>query len=518
MSMNFLVRRRDVDNFLEVINLKKWFPGVKANDGVNIELRKGEVHAILGENGAGKSTLMKLIYGLYQPDDGEIRLQGKTVHFSSPREAIHAGIGMVHQHFMLIPALTVAENVVLGDEPGRINFNRKEAIRKVNALAKQYRLEVDAAAKISSLSVGLQQRVEILKAFYRKAKLLILDEPTALLTPQETEELFQVILHLKAEGIPVLFISHKLDEVKAIADRVTVMRTGKTVETVPVGDATPQDLANMMVGREVVLRVDKKPATPGDVILSIDNVTVLDNAKHQRVKGISLELRKGEILGLAGIDGNGQFELVDAVAGLLKTQTGKIVLNGQEITHLSPASRTSKGLAYIPQDRQIDGLVLDFTLVENTIIRDFKKRPFSKSGVLQNRPAEEYTEKLIHEFDVRPPIKERKAGELSGGNQQKVILAREVSRDPIVLIAAQPTRGLDVGAIEGIHNQLIRLRDEGKGVILVSLELDEILGLSDRIAVIHDGKIVAIVPGNMATREQIGLYMTGITDSEVTSK
>jgi general nucleoside transport system ATP-binding protein len=507
-----------MDNFLEVINLKKWFPGVKANDGVNIELRRGEVHAILGENGAGKSTLMKLIYGLYQPDDGEIRLQGKTVHFSSPREAIHAGIGMVHQHFMLIPALTVAENVVLGDEPGRINFKRKEAIQKVNALAKQYHLEVNAAAKISTLSVGLQQRVEILKAFYRKAKLLILDEPTALLTPQETEELFQVILHLKTEGIPVLFISHKLDEVKAIADRVTVMRAGKTVETVPVGDATPQDLANMMVGREVVLRVDKKPAKPGEVILSTDNITVMDNAKHQRVKGISLELHKGEILGLAGIDGNGQFELVDAIAGLLKTQSGKIVLNGKEITHLPPASRTNRGLAYIPQDRQIDGLVLDFTLVENTILRDFKKQPFSKSGVLKNRPAEVYTEKLMKDFDVRPPIKERKAGELSGGNQQKVILAREVSRDPLVLIAAQPTRGLDVGAIEGIHKQLIRLRDEGKGVILVSLELDEILSLSDRIAVIHDGKIVAVVPGDKATREQIGLYMTGVTDTEVKSK
>ncbi len=507
-----------MNNFLEVINLKKWFPGVKANDGVNIELQKGEVHAILGENGAGKSTLMKLIYGLYQPDDGEIRLEGKPVHFSSPREAIHAGIGMVHQHFMLIPALTVAENVVLGDEPGRINFNRKEAIQRVNALSKKYRLEVNAAAKISTLSVGLQQRVEILKAFYREAKLLILDEPTALLTPQETEELFQVILHLKAEGIPILFISHKLDEVKAIADRVTVMRAGKTVETVPVGNATPQDLANMMVGREVVLRIDKKPASPGESILSIDNVTVLDHAKHVRVKGISLELRKGEILGIAGIDGNGQFELVDAVAGLLKTQSGKISLNGKDITHLPPATRTSRGLAYIPQDRQIDGLVLDFTLVENTILRDFKREPFSKSGVLRNRPAEVYTEKLIKEFDVRPPIKERKAGELSGGNQQKVILAREVSRDPIVLIAAQPTRGLDVGAIEGIHKQLIRLRDEGKGVILVSLELDEILSLSDRIAVIHDGQIIAIVPGKDATREQIGLYMTGVKDTEVTTK
>ncbi len=507
-----------MENFLEVINLKKWFPGVKANDDVNIELRKGEVHAILGENGAGKSTLMKVIYGLYQPDSGEIRLQGKPVHFSSPREAIHAGIGMVHQHFMLIPALTVAENVVLGDEPGKINFNRKEAIRKVKALSEQYRLAVDPTARISTLSVGLQQRVEILKAFYRQAKLLILDEPTALLTPQETEELFQVVRHLKVEGIPILFISHKLDEVKAIADRVTVMRAGKTVQTVPIEETTPQDLANMMVGREVVLRVDKLNTAPGEVILSVEHVTVADYAKHVRVKDISFELRKGEILGIAGIDGNGQFELVDAIAGLLKTQKGTVKLNGETITHLTPAKRIKRGLAYIPQDRQIDGLVLDFTLVENTILRDFRRRPFSTAGVMHKRPAEAYTDKLILDFDVRPPDTKRKANELSGGNQQKVILAREVSREPLLLIAAQPTRGLDVGAIEGIHKQLIRLRDEGKGVLLVSLELDEILSLSDRIAVIHDGQIVAIVPGQSATREQIGLYMTGIQRREETTE
>lgn len=501
-----------MDKFLEVIDLKKWFPGVKANDGVNLTLLRGEVHAILGENGAGKSTLMKLIYGLYEPTAGEIRLEGKPVHFRSPREAIQSGIGMVHQHFMLIPALSVAENVVLGDEPGGIRFNKKEAARRVKELSDQYRLQINPLAKISDLSVGLQQRVEILKAFYRKAKLLILDEPTALLTPQETEELFEVVHHLKAEGIPVLFISHKLDEVKAIADRVTVMRAGKTVETVPVGDATPQDLANMMVGRSVVLRVDKKPATPGETILSVNSVSVQDNAKHLRVKDVSLELRRGEILGLAGIDGNGQFELVDAIAGLLKTRSGSITFNGQNITHLSPARRTDCGIAYVPQDRQVDGLVLDFNLTENTILRDFKKPPFSRGGWLQMKASRKYAEKLIREYDVRPPQIERKASDLSGGNQQKVILAREVSRDPLLLIAAQPTRGLDVGAIEGIHNQLIRLRDEGKAVILVSLELDEILSLSDRIAVIHDGRIVDIVDGDTATREQLGLLMTGVKE------
>ncbi|GLG02517.1 sugar ABC transporter ATP-binding protein [Alicyclobacillus hesperidum subsp. aegles] len=498
-----------MENLLEIVDLKKWFPGVKANDGVNLTLRAGEVHAILGENGAGKSTLMKMIYGLLEPTAGEIRFMGKTVHFRSPREAIHAGIGMVHQHFMLIPALTVAENVVLGDEPGRIRFDRKEAQRRVYELSEKYRLAIDPSAKVGTLSVGLQQRVEILKAFYRKAKLIILDEPTALLTPQETRELFSIIHSLKADGVPVLFISHKLDEVLEISDRVTVMRAGKTVETVETSSATPQSLANLMVGREVVLRVEKSPAHPGEPILQIRNLHVRDAGRMERVKGVDLELRRGEILGLAGIDGNGQFELADAIAGLLKVEQGQLIFDGEDITRWSPAERTRRGIAYVPQDRQLDGLVLSFDLVENTILRDFRKRPFAKTGVIDRTAASRYTERLIREFDVRPPDSSRKASELSGGNQQKVILAREVSRDPLMLIAAQPTRGLDVGAIEGIHRQLVRLRDEGKGVLLVSLELEEILSLSDRIAVIHDGRIIDIVPGAQATREQIGLLMTG---------
>lgn len=507
-----------MENFLEIVDLKKWFPGVKANDGVNLSLRPGEVHAILGENGAGKSTLMKMIYGLLEPTAGEIRFLGKPVHFRNPREAILAGIGMVHQHFMLIPALTVAENVVLGDEPGGVNFNRQEANRRVRELSEKYGLSINPSVKVSQLSVGLQQRVEILKAFYRKAKLIILDEPTALLTPQETRELFSIIRTLTSEGTPVLFISHKLDEVKEISDRVTVMRAGKTVDTVDTSSATPQDLANMMVGREVVLRVEKGHASPGAPILQLKDVHVRDHARHERVKGITLELRQGEILGLAGIDGNGQFELADAIAGMLKLDKGEILFRSTDITRMSPAERTEQGIAYVPQDRQVDGLVLDFDLVENTILRDFRKRPYSSNSVINRRVSVDYTKRLIGEFDVRPPDPLRKASELSGGNQQKVILAREVSRQPFVLIAAQPTRGLDVGAIEGIHRQLIRLRDEGKGILLVSLEMDEILSLSDRIAVIHDGRIIDIVDGETATREQIGLLMTGSrTHSEVST-
>jgi simple sugar transport system ATP-binding protein len=499
-----------MENFLEIVNLVKHFPGVKANDGVNLTLRRGEVHAILGENGAGKSTLMKLIYGLYQPDSGEIRLQGKPVRFQSPREAIRAGIGMVHQHFMLIPALSVADNIVLGDEPGGVTYQRKEAERLVRELSQKYRLEVDPSAKVEQLSVGLQQRVEILKALYRKAKLLILDEPTALLTPQETEELFNVVRHLKSQGIPVLFISHKLDEVQAIADRVTVMRAGKTVQTLDIREATPQLLANLMVGREVVLRVEKSPAKPGDVVLSVQHLHVADSQRREKVRGVTFEVRAGEIFGVAGIDGNGQTELVDAIAGLLPATEGKIVFRGKDITHMSTAQRTQAGIAYVPQDRQLDGLVLDFTLTENSILRDFRHRPFSKGGILQHKAAREYASRLIELFDVRPRDIERKAGDLSGGNQQKVILAREVSRAPHLLIAVQPTRGLDVGAIEGIHKELLRLRDEGKAIILVSLELDEILSLSDRIGVLHKGELVGVVPAETATREQLGLLMTGV--------
>ncbi len=499
-----------MDAFLEVAGLTKAFPGVIANDHVDLTLRQGEVHAILGENGAGKSTLMKLIYGLYQPDSGEIRLEGKPVHFNSPRDAIRAGIGMVHQHFMLIPALTVADNVVLGDEPGGFRYDRKEAIRRVRALSEQYRLTVDPTVKIGSLTVGLQQRVEILKAFYREAKLLILDEPTALLTPQETEELFVVVRHLKDQGIPVLFISHKLDEVRDIADRVTVMRAGKTVGSVQVKGTTSQELANLMVGRDVVLRIDKQPLNAGASVLDVENVSVQGHDKHERVKGVSFSVRAGEIFGIAGIDGNGQFELVDAIAGLAKVVGGTVRFNGQDITRLSPAKRTQSGIAYVPQDRQADGLVLDFDLVENTILRDFRRKPFSSGGWLRASAARVYAESLIKRFDVRPPNASRKAGELSGGNQQKVILAREVGRNPSLLIVAQPTRGLDVGAIEGIHRELLKLRDSGKAIILVSLELDEIMSLSDRIGVIHDGQLLEIVDGPSATREQLGLLMTGI--------
>ncbi|QQE80127.1 ABC transporter ATP-binding protein [Alicyclobacillus sp. SO9] len=503
-----------MNGFLEVRDVTKTFPGVVANDKVNLTLQSGEVHAILGENGAGKSTLMKLIYGLYQPDSGDIRLEGKSLDFQSPRDAIRAGIGMVHQHFMLIPALTVAENIVLGAEPGRIRYRRKQANQQVRALSEQYKLTVDPTAKVGHLSVGLQQRVEILKALFREAKLLILDEPTALLTPQETRELFEVVRHLRDEGIPILFISHKLDEVKEISNRVTVMRAGQTVETVETADATPQELANLMVGREVVLQINKKPATPGAPVISVKDLWVQDMDKHDRVRGVSFDVKAGEVFGLAGIDGNGQFELVDAIAGLARVTGGEIRFDGKDIRHHSPAARTVAGIAYVPQDRQRDGLILDFSLVENSILRDFRSREFSRFGFTKARSALTFTKRMLKEFDVRPPIPERHADDLSGGNQQKVILAREVSRDPKLMIAAQPTRGLDVGAIEGIHKQLIRLRDEGRGVLLVSLELDEILSLSDRIGVIHNGELVAIVSGAEATREKIGLLMTGVKDAE----
>ncbi|MCL6517519.1 ABC transporter ATP-binding protein [Alicyclobacillus sp.] len=501
-------------SFLEVIDVRKYFPGVKANDGVNLDVRAGEVHAILGENGAGKSTLMKLISGLYQPDGGEIRLEGRRVQFDSPRDAIRAGIGMVHQHFMLIPALSVADNIVLGDEPGGIRYDRREAVRRVRALSEKYRLSVDPEARVARLSVGLQQRVEILKVLYRRARLLILDEPTAVLTPQEAEELFEVVRHLKAQGIPILFISHKLDEVRAIADRVTVMRAGRTVDTLPTADASPQELANLMVGREVVLRVEKPEQRAGDVVLSVENLSVSDADRRPRVRGVSLAVRAGEILGIAGVDGNGQTELVDAIAGLIPVSGGRITFLGEDVTALPPGERTHRGIAYVPQDRQRDGLVLDFTLVENTMLRDVAHPPFSRRGLLQHRAARAHTEKLLEAFDVRPRDPDRKAGDLSGGNQQKVILAREVSREPSLLIAVQPTRGLDVGAIEGIHRQLLRLRQAGKAILLVSLELDEILSLSDRIAVMHHGQVVDIVPGDTATREQIGLLMTGTRSSE----
>ncbi|MHB1653642.1 MAG: ABC transporter ATP-binding protein [Desulfitobacteriaceae bacterium] len=495
---------------LEVDGVSKAFPGVLANDCVSLEVREGEIHAILGENGAGKSTLMKMIYGLYQPDAGSIRLYDQELHFSSPRQAIQSGIGMVHQHFMLIPALTVAENIVLGGEPGKVRYRRQENEETVRTLSRQYHLEINPAAKVGDLSVGLQQRVEILKVFYRKAKLLILDEPTALLTPQEIEELIRVMERLREQGIPIVFISHKLDEVKRIADRVTVMRAGKTVATVETATTTPQELANLMVGREVVLHVVKPPQAPGEKVLEVKDLVVAQG-RTESVKGVSFEVRRGEIFGLAGIDGNGQFELVEAITGLLPSKGGRIDFLGQDITHRPIHRRTEAGMAYIPQDRQQDGLVLDFELTENFVLRDFAKPPYSRRGFLQRKVIEKHSHALAEMYDVRPRRIQALARNLSGGNQQKVILAREVSRDPELLIAAQPTRGLDVGAIQFIHQKLLELRAEGKAILLVSLELDEIMSLADRIGVIHAGRLMAILPGGKVTREELGLLMTGVT-------
>lgn len=499
-----------MEYFLDVVNVRKAFSSVVANDDVNFRVLKGEVHAILGENGAGKSTLMKILCGLYQPDQGEVKLEGQTVHFQSPRDAIRAGIGMVHQHFMLIPALTVAENIVLGDEPGTVNYDKTGAIEKVKRLSERYQLHIDPKAKVADLAVGLQQRVEILKVLYRNAKMLILDEPTALLTPQESEQLFEVVANFKKQGMPVIFISHKLDEVKSIADRVTVMRAGRTVGSHDVTDLTVKQMANLMVGRDVVFALEKQPQSIGDTILEVNDLLVKDVKKHHiKVNNISLQVRKGEIVGVAGIDGNGQVELIDAITGLHKISGGTIRFNGREISRLSSSDRVRAGMAYVPQDRQLYGLVLPFNIVDNMILRDVRRKPFSSWGFLRKKVAASYTKPLMDEYDIRPRDPYKKAEELSGGNQQKVILAREVSRDPDLLIVAQPTRGMDVGAIEHIHQQLLRLRDEGKAILLVSLELDEILSLSDRIAVLHEGKIVDIVSAEKVNREQIGLLMMG---------
>ncbi|GAB6156294.1 ABC transporter ATP-binding protein [Desulfosporosinus burensis] len=494
---------------LEVKEITKSFPGVLANDHVNLTVREGEIHAILGENGAGKSTLVKIIYGLYKPDSGSIRLNDQELNFASPRQAIEAGIGMVHQHFMLIPALTVAENVVLGREPGRIHYRRQENVEIVRQLAKQYHMDIDPNAKVGDLTVGLQQRVEILKVFYRNAKLLILDEPTAMLTPQEVEELILVMERLRSQGIPIIFISHKLDEVKRISDRVTVMRAGKTVNTVETKSTTPQELANLMVGREVVLQVSKSPQRLGGPVLELEDI-VVSSGRNEKVKKVSIKIHRGEIFGLAGIDGNGQFELVEAITGLLPCKSGQIRLLGKDITSTSVQHRTNAGIAYIPQDRQLDGLVMDFEVTENFVLRDFYKPPFARRGQMQTKPIEDYARRLSEAFDVRPRQIHAQVQNLSGGNQQKVILAREVSRNPELLIAAQPTRGLDVGAIQFIHNKLLELRTEGKAILLVSLELDEIMSLSDRIGVFHAGRLMGILPGGQVTREQLGLLMTGV--------
>jgi general nucleoside transport system ATP-binding protein len=495
---------------LELRGITKRFPGVLANDNVNVDLRHGEVHALLGENGAGKSTLMNILYGLYTPDEGQILMRGEPIEVGSTKGSIEHGIGMVHQHFMLIPVMTVAENIVLATEPRKagIVLDYAAANKRVRDLSDRYGLAVDPDAKIERITVGQQQRVEILKALYRGAEILILDEPTAVLTPQEAQELFEIIRALQEQGKSIIFISHKLNEVLEIADRITVLRRGVVVDTIPAAGATEESLARMMVGREVLLRVDKEPAQPGDPLLQVENVSVIDDRGLESVRELSLEVRGGEILGIAGVDANGQSELIDAITGLRPVAAGRIVVDGTDITHASAREIIDTGVGHIPEDRHRRGLVLNFSLAENLALHAYRRAPNSRRGLLQLNTIRRRAVRLLKEFDVRGGTPETPASALSGGNQQKVVLAREIDADPKVLIAAQPTRGLDVGAIEFVHRRLVEQRDAGRAVLLVSLELEEILSLSDRILVIYEGRIVAEFPPT-ATEEEIGLAMTG---------
>jgi general nucleoside transport system ATP-binding protein len=496
---------------LELRGITKRYPGIVADDHVDFDLRRGEVHALLGENGAGKSTLMNILYGLTKPDEGEIVVGGKEMSFSSAKDAIGAGIGMVHQHFMLIPVMTVAENIVLGVEPVRdgVLLDESGAEARVRELSQQFGLAVDPTALVSGITVGQQQRVEILKALYRGAEILILDEPTAVLTPQEAGELFTIVRSLQADGKSIIFISHKLNEVLEIADRITTLRRGKRIDTVPREGATEDGLARMMVGRDVLLRVDKAPASPTDVALEVKDLHVIDERELEKVRGVSFTVRSGEIVAIAGVDGNGQTELIEALTGLRRIESGEVVVGGQEFEgRLTPRMMIDAGIGHIPEDRHRHGLVLDFNLSENLALHDYDKPPDSRLGWLYPRRLVQRAVRLIKEFDIRGGGPLTFARSLSGGNQQKVVVAREVARNPIVLIAAQPTRGLDVGAIEYVHRRLVAERDEGHAILLVSLELDEVLSLADRILVMYEGQIVGEHAAG-AGEEEIGLEMLG---------
>ncbi|HQV62684.1 MAG TPA: ABC transporter ATP-binding protein [Anaerolineales bacterium] len=497
---------------LEAKGITKQFPGVLASDNVNFDLRKGEIHALLGENGAGKSTLMNLIYGLHMPDKGEILVNGKPIEIKSPNDSIAAGIGMVHQHFMLIPVFTVAENVMLGDEvTKRGSLDRISVAEKINEISKQYGLDVDPNALVGPLPVGIQQRVEIVKTLYRNAEIVILDEPTAVLTPQEAEDLFRIMRDLTSRGVSIIFITHKLKEVLAVADRITVMRAGRVINTVKPSETDSAQLANMMVGRQVILTVDKKEHEAENEILKVESLTVRDQRDLETVHNVSFTVRGGEVLGIAGVQGNGQTELSEALTGLRSPTSGKVTIDGKDLTGKTPRVITEAGLAHIPEDRQRHGLVLSYTVADNMALCDYYHTPFSMRGVIQPKALDENSRKLISAFDVRTPSPFVNAGKLSGGNQQKVIVARELSRDNVKLVIAnQPTRGLDVGSIEYIHSEIIKMRDRGVAVLLISAELDEIMALSDRIAVMYRGQIVAVVDAKKATREQLGLWMAGV--------
>ena len=496
---------------LEMKGITKAFPGIVANSDVDFDLKKGEIHCLLGENGAGKSTLMKILYGLYKQDKGEIFYKGEPLVVNGPADTLRQGIGMVHQHFMLIKPLTVAENLVLGNEPMKYGFfiDRKKAKAELMEISTTFGLAIEPDAKVMDISVGMQQRVEILKALHRGAEVLILDEPTAVLTPQETKELFVIMRKLVHDGKSIIFISHKLKEVMEISDRVTVINHGKIIGSVETSQTSPSQLANMMVGREVELVVHKEPARPGEEKFKVDGLTAENDRGLPALRGIDFNVRAGEILGICGVDGNGQTELVQCITGMRRLSAGKVTLNGRDITNLPPKKCFDAGIVHVPEDRQKHGLVLDFTVAENMILQTFNKKPYSRGINLRWDEIKSYARKLISEFDVRTPDEDTKAGSLSGGNQQKAILARELSRTPELIVVAQPTRGLDVGAIEYIHRRLVSERDSGKAVLLVSLELDEIMSLSDRIAVIYEGRIMGTMDIKDATEETLGLMMAG---------
>ena len=509
-----MAKERHVDlgtTVIEMRNITKKFGDFVANDGINLKVHKGEVHAILGENGAGKSTLMNQLYGMFPPTSGEIFVNGKKVVLDNPKKAIEAGIGMVHQHFMLVQPFTVTENIVLGMEPCKgISLDMSTARKNVQAISEKYGLEVDPDARIEDISVGMQQRVEILKALYRGVDILILDEPTSSLTPQEIKELIDIMHSLTADGKSIILITHKLKEIKSSADYCTIIRMGKYIDTVDVDQVTENDLASMMVGRNVTFSVDKPEKEPGDTVLKVTELHALDYRKLEALRGLNLEVRRGEILGIAGIDGNGQTELVECITGLRRATSGSITVNGVEVMNKPPRFGFEHGVSSIPADRQKHGLILEFSVADNMILQNFAEEPYSHHGFLDRAAIQKFTADAVEKFDIRPhDCVNKPAGTLSGGNQQKVIIAREVNNDKDLLIAVNPTRGLDVGAIEYVHRYIVEQRNKGKAVLLVSFELDEIISLSDRIDVIYEGRITGSMPGRDADENVLGLLMAG---------
>lgn len=506
-----------LDYVIEMLNIRKEFGDFVANDNITLQLEKGEIHALLGENGAGKSTLMNVLFGLYQPDGGEIRVRGKKVNITDPNIANDLGIGMVHQHFMLVENFTVTENIILGNEPNKMGMiNIRDAAKKVAEISELYGLNVDPHEKIEDISVGMQQRVEILKTLYRGAEILIFDEPTASLTPQEIDELMVILKKLIEEGKSIIIITHKLQEIMDVSDRVTIIRKGEGIGTVITAETNPEELATLMVGRQVTFKTEKGPSNPTEEVLKVENLVVEDYRGVKKVKGLNLSVRRGEIVGIAGIDGNGQSELIEAITGLKKVKSGKVTVNSKDVTGKKPRAITETGMGHIPQDRHKHGLVLDFTVGYNAVLQTYYQKPITKNGIMDYKLVSKKAKEIIEMFDVRTQGEHALARSLSGGNQQKLIIGREIDRDPDLLIAALPTRGLDVGAIEFIHKRLIEQRDRGKAVLLISFELDEIMNVSDRISVIYDGVIIDTVNPEETTQQELGLLMAGHSKEEMT--